>query len=422
MNLLVVGCSHRTANVDQRERLAFSQERLGEALDAWTSQDVEAVILSTCNRVEVYLATADAALLPTPEAVTSFLAGSHGLPEEFVAPCLYHHHDHEAARHLFCVAAGLDSLVLGEGQIVGQVKQAYETARARGAVGTVLHSLFQNCLVAAKRVRSETRLGSGRVSVSSVAIEYVREVFDRFDDKTILVIGAGKMGALTLSHLALLRPQRIVVTNRSPARAHEVAAQCGGLVLPWEQLDDALVQADIVLSTTGAPEPIVSLARFRNISQRRAGRPVVILDIAVPRDFDPSIHDGDATCLFNIDDLERVRQKTLEERKRQMPAGEAIVDEEARRFWKDLSRRRNAPVIAQLTRDLEHKRQAIVGQLLQRLDGRLTAEDRAYIEGAFRLLQNQFLHGPLSTLAEDAHEQSGTGLLEALRKLFRLPN
>jgi glutamyl-tRNA reductase len=238
----------------------------------------------------------------------------------------------------------------------------------------------------------------------------------------VLVIGAGKMAELTLRQLAHLQPRSILVANRSHDRAREVAAQCRGTALAWEQLDRGLVEADIVLSTTGAPEPIVSLARYQAISQKRANRPVVILDIAVPRDFDPRIHDGDLTCLFNIDDLERVRKRALEKRQRHAPAGESIVEEEVRRFWKDWSRRRNAPVIAQLTLDLEHKRQAIVNHLMQRLDGRLSAEDRSYIEGAFRLLQNQFLHGPLSALAENAHEQSGAGLLEALRKLFRLEN
>jgi glutamyl-tRNA reductase len=422
MKLLVVGCSFRTAPLDIRERLVFGHGQLGEALDAWVARGLEVAILSTCNRVEIYLANPVETTPLDGADVATFLAEFHRVPIENIQAHLYQYQMQDATRHLFRVASGLDSLVLGEGQIGGQVKQAIEIAQERGSLGPALHALFQHGQQTAKRVRSDTGIARGHVSVSSVAIDYVREVFDHFDDKTILVIGAGKMAELTLKQLAHLRPRSILVANRSPVKAVEVAAKCQGNAIPWDKLDQALVDADIVLSTTGATEPIVSLARYRGIAQKRAGRPVVILDIAVPRDFDPRIHDGDLTCLFNIDDLEKVRRRALEKRQRHAPAGEAIVEEEVRRFWKDWSRRRNAPVIAQLTQDLEQKRQVIVRQLMQKLDGRLTVDDRAYIEGAFRLLQNQFLHGPLSALAENAHEQSGAGLLEALRKLFRLEN
>jgi glutamyl-tRNA reductase len=422
MKLLVVGCSFRTAPLDIRERLAFGQGQLGEALDAWVARGLEVAILNTCNRVELYLASPLESTSLEASNVVEFFSDFHRLPLDKVKAHLYQHELQAAVRHLFRVVSGLDSLVLGEGQIAGQVKEAVELAQERGSLGPVLHALFQHGLQTAKRVRSQTGIGRGHVSVSSVAIDYVREVFDHFGDKTVLVIGAGKMAELTLTQLAHLQPRSILVANRSPERAVEVAAKCQGTPITWDQLDRALIDADIVLSTTGAPEPIVSLARYQAIAQKRASRPVVILDIAVPRDFDPRIHDGDLTCLFNIDDLEKVRRRALEKRQRHAPAGETIVEEEVGRFWKEWSRRRNAPVIAQLTLDLEQKRQAIVSHLMQRLDGRLSIEDRNYIEGAFRLLQNQFLHGPLSTLAENAHEQAGAGLLDALRKLFRLEN
>ena len=247
----------------------------------------------------------------------------------------------------------------------------------------------------------------------------MREVFNRFDDKTVLVIGAGKMGALTLRHLKNLRPQRILVTNRSPEKAKAVAAECGGSAVPWEQLDDACAQADIVLSTTGAPEPIMPRRRWDAILARRAGGTAVVLDIAVPRDFDPAIHDGDRTCLFNIDDLKSIRERTLAERQRHVAPAESIVDQELRRFIRDWARRRNGPLIARLTQDCDAKRRAIVAQLLGKLNGRLTEDDCRYIEKAFHLLQNQILHGPISALDEASPE--GSHLLEALRKLFRLP-
>jgi glutamyl-tRNA reductase len=421
MKLLLVGCSHRTAPVDVRERLAFDGERLGRALDDVVARhDCEAVIVSTCNRVELYLARPHTADALDSQSIASFLAEFHELAAVQLAPYLYEYRDAEAIRHLFRVTASLDSLILGEGQIAGQVKRAYEQAHQRGTVGPFLHLLFQYAQQAAKRVRGETGIARGHASVSSAAVEYVRQVFDHFGDKTILVIGAGKMGELTLRHLRELRPERIWVTNRSPEKANAVAAGCGGLAIPWAQLDEALAKADIVLSTTGASQPIMTLEGYEKIRAARQGGPVVILDIAVPRDFDPRIHDGDRTCLFNIDDLQRIREQTLQDRLQHVPAAEAILAEEERRFLKDWSRRKHGPVIARLTQDFEAKRQAIVQQLLARLNGRFTAEDRTYIEGAFRLLQNQFLHGPISALAEETHETGSHTLLDALRKLFRL--
>jgi glutamyl-tRNA reductase len=421
MMLLAVGCSYRTTPVELREQLAFKPDQLVRALnDLVARYGCEAVILSTCNRVEIYLARADAPVPLDASLLTEFLAEFHHLPATKVLPHLYEHRHADAVRHLFRVVASLDSLIVGEGQIAGQVKRAYEFAHAHDAAGPVLHALFQRAHQVAKRVRTETGIARGHVSVSSAAVDYVRQVFDHFGDKTILVIGAGKMGELTLRHLRQLQPRAIWVTNRSPQKAQAVAAGCGGTAVPWEKLDEALAHADIVLSTTGAPEPIVTWDRYQKIVARRTGGPVVVLDIAVPRDFDPRIHDGDRTCLFNIDDLKRIREQTLQDRLKHVAPAEAIVEEEQRRFVKEWARRRNAPIIARLTQDFEAKRQAIVRQLLQRLNGRLTPDDQEYVEGAFRLLQNQFLHGPISALTEETHESSHHTLLDALRKLFRL--
>jgi glutamyl-tRNA reductase len=422
MMLLVVGCSHRTAPVGLREQLAFDADRLRRALDDLAARyGCEAVILSTCNRVELYLARPDALGSLDAALVVEFLAEFHQLSASQLHPHLYEHRGAEAVRHLFRVAASLDSMIIGEGQIAGQVKRAYEAAQERGTVGPLLHALFQHAQQAAKRVRSETGIARGHVSVSSAAVEYVRQVFDHFGEKTVLVIGAGKMGELTLRHLRELRPRRIWVTNRSADKAQSIAAGCGGVPIPWDQLDLVLAKADIVLSTTGALEPIMTLERYEPIRARRTGGAVVILDIAVPRDFDPRIHDGDRTWLFNIDDLKRIREQTIQGRLKHLASAEAILTEEERRFLKEWQRRAHGPVIARLTQDFEAKRRAIVQQLLARMNGRLTSEERSYIEGAFRLLQNQFLHGPISALTEEPNESgSHHTLLDALRKLFRL--
>jgi glutamyl-tRNA reductase len=423
MMLTVIGCSYRNAPVAVREHLAFHAAALGPALDDLnTRYGCEAVVVSTCNRVELYLdRPEEAAPLPDAGLIAEFLSEYHRVPAEEIARHLYEHRAGEAVRHLFRVAASLDSLIVGEGQIAGQVKRAYELATERATVGPLLHALFQHAHHVAKRVRTDTGIARGHVSVSSAAVDYVRQVFDRFDDKRILVIGAGKMGGLTLRHLRDLKPRHILVTNRSPEKAQAVAAGCGGEAVPWEALDDALAKADIVLSTTGAAEPIVTLERYRPIAARRKGGTLVVLDIAVPRDFDARIHDGDRTCLFNIDDLNRIRAQTLRARQKHLAPAEDIVARETQKFLKEWARRRHGPVIARLTQEVEGKRQAIVRQLFDRLDGRLTEADRAEIEGAFRLFQSKLLHGPISALAEEPHEAAGHTLLEALRKLFRLP-
>lgn len=421
MNLLLAGCSFRNTPIELREKLAFDSAKLPMALREFDSRyDVEAAILSTCNRVEIYLARPDAAGLPDLDLIAEFLSEFQKVPAGEVRGALYERRQSDAIRHLFRVASSLDSLIVGEGQIAGQVRKGYELAKEQATAGPILHALFQQASNVAKRVRTETGISRGHVSVSSVAVDYVRQVFDHFDDKTVLVIGAGKMGELTLRSLKCLAPRQILVTNRSPEKAIAVAQGCGGIATPWEQLDDALVQADIVLSTTGAPEPIMTRRRFNDILARRTGGTMVILDIAVPRDFDPRIHDGDRACLFNIDDLQRIREQTLAERQKHLAPAEAIVEAEVARFQSGWARRRNGPIIAKLTREFEARRKTIVAQLMARLNGKLSEDDKEYIEGAFRLLQNQLLHGPISALTEEQAEHSTLSLRDALHKLFRL--
>jgi glutamyl-tRNA reductase len=310
--------------------------------------------------------------------------------------------------------------VLGETQIAGQVKDAYETAQKLTATGPLLNKLFPAALRVSRRVRTETGISEGRVSVSSAAVDFVREVFNTFTDKTVLVIGAGKMGRLTLNHLAELKPAAVLVTNRNPEKAAASAKDCGGRVVPWGQLDDALVQADIVLSTTGAVEPIVSRRRFdEKVRRRRAGRMLVVFDMAVPRDFDPAIHDGDRAYVYNVDDLARVADERMAERRRHLPAAELIVDAEVAKFVSEWNQHQNGPVIGQLHEEVDKVRDAVVAELLQKMNGKLTETEKAQIERAFRLFQSRLLHGPIAALKESSRE-GHSGLREALRKLFGL--
>jgi glutamyl-tRNA reductase len=420
MNLLVASVTFRSADVALRERLAFTNSQRDTAAAGLAARyGCEAAILSTCNRVELYLAKPGGEL-PDADLLAEFLAEVHRLDVSEIRSHLTPYTGAESVRHLFRVAASLDSLIIGEGQIVGQVKTTFETARALGTMGPLLNALYQHAQKAAKRVRSETGIAEGHASVSSVAVDYVRQVFDHFGDKTVLVLGAGKMGRLTLKHLSGLYPKQILVTNRSPEKASAIASDCGGTAISWDRLDDALAQADIVLSTTGSPEPIVTAKRYASIRHRRAGRSVVIIDIAVPRDFDPAIHDGETTFVFNIDDLKDVREQTLARRRAHVDRAEAVVDEEARRFIDDWGRRKNGQLIARLTAEFEARRREVLEPLLGRLDGKLTETDRQAIEAAFRLYQNKLLHGPITALGQVTREGGGPAMLEAVRRLFRL--
>lgn len=422
MNFRVVGCNYQTARVEWREKLAFDGGKLDRATAELAARfGAEAVVLSTCNRVEMFVARPPGDRGFDVDLAAEFLAEVHGVPADQVAPLLYAHADPAAVRHLFRVVASLDSLIVGEGQIAGQVRRAFEAAQKLGTTGPLLNALFPAAIRVSRRVRTETGISQGHVSVSSVAVDYVRQVFDRFADKTVLVIGAGKMGKLTLKHLQDLKPGRILVTNRSPAKATELAGWCGGTAVAWAGLDDALVQADIVLSTTGAPEPIMTRRRFADaVLARRAGGPMVILDIAVPRDFDPGIHDGDRVCLFNIDDLTRVREQTIAQRQKHVTAAETIIEQEVRKFTDDWNRRRSGPVIGQLTAEVDKLRAEVVGPLMAKLNGKLTADERKYVEGAFRLFQNKLLHGPIAALQEASKEGHAGTFADVIRTLFRL--
>ena len=422
MNLRAIGCNVESAAVELRERLAFDAAKTQKALAELNARfEAEAVILGTCNRVEIYLSRQETVAPLHVPLMAEFLAEVHGVPVSDISPHLYEHADAAAARHLFRVASGLDSVVLGETQIAGQVKEAYETAQKLTATGPLLNALFSTALRVSRRVRSETGIDRGRVSVSSAAVDFVQEVFTTLTDKTVLVIGAGKMGRLTLNHLAELKPAAVLVTNRSPEKAAASAKDCGGRAVPWAQLDDALVQADIVLSTTGAPEPIVTRHHFDDkVRRRRAGRRLLVFDMAVPRDFDPALHDGDSVSVFNVDDLARAADGGKAERRRHLPAAEGIVESEVTKFVKEWNTRQDGPVISQLHEEVSKLRDAAVAEVLQKLNGKLTEADKAYIEGAFRLFQNRLLHGPIAALKESSREGHSGGLREALMKLFGL--
>jgi glutamyl-tRNA reductase len=424
MNFRVVYCNHQTADLEVRERLAFSgEEQFGRAYERWRRAfpRSELVLLSTCNRVELYAARPDEGPGPTTDEIVRFLAEFHELPRDVFAGRLLERHGPDAVRHLFEVACSLDSMVLGEPQIVAQVKEAYERAYRHEACGPLTHALFQMAFRVSGRVRTETSLAEGRVSIASVAVgEFGRSIFDRFDDKSVLVIGAGAMAEETVRYLADAGVKRFLVTNRSPERAEQLAAVWGGRTVPFEDLDRSLAAADVVVSATGAARPIMTADRFR-LLRRGAKRPVFILDLGAPRDFDPGIAGVDEnTFLYDVDDLKATCEANRALRQKEIEKARRIVDEEARRFTHEVYHRATGPVIKRLRDEWDAIRRQEVDQLFAKLP-HLPEKDRQAIERTIERIVNKLLHPPLEVLKDEAKAGPPHGLLEALRRLFRLP-
>jgi glutamyl-tRNA reductase len=422
MKLQMVGCSHHNAPLEVRERLAFNAEQAGAALARWRAAfpSTEAVLLSTCNRVEVYTASESAKEGPTHHQVAEFLAGCHGLDLVSVFDDLFEQSGEGMVRHLFTVAASLDSMVLGEPQILAQVKQAYQLAQQHQSAGPLTHEIFQTALRVAKRVAGETAINERRVSIPSVAVgDFAREIFERFDDKQVLVIGAGEMAEETLLYLRDAGARQITVINRSHQRALSLAERCGGKAAGWEELDRLLTASDLVVSTTGAPEPIVTFARYRQIEADRFQRPIFILDLAVPRDFDPAISDCLGVYLYSVDDLGAACQRNRQKRDRELPRALAIVEEETQRFMAELHHRATGPIIQRLRQSWQALRDQELARLFNKLP-ELDQRGRGEIEQAFDRYVNKLLHPPLESLRDESRHGAPHGLLEALKRLFKL--
>jgi glutamyl-tRNA reductase len=421
MLVQVVGCSHHGTSIAVRERLAFSPAQTREALDHWRRafRGVEAVLLSTCNRVEVYAAT-ERDSEPSLDQIADFLARFHGLDPAEVAGHLYQHSDEGAVRHLFTVASSLDSMVLGEPQILAQVKEAYQAATEQDNTGPLLHAAFQAALRVARRVAHQTAIHQRRVSVPSVAVgDFARGVFERFDDKEALVIGAGEMAEETLRYLREEGVRRVTVVNRHLDRAVGLAHRWGGQAVPWEQLPQALAAADLVVSTTGASEPVVTLGQFAAVEGLRRRRPLLILDLAVPRDFEPAVGDRPDVYLYSLDDLETVCRRNRQQRDRELPAARRIIDQETARFMAEMYHRAVGPVIERLRLGWQRPKEEELQRLLNKLP-ELDPRAQEEIRRSFDRLVNKLLHPPLESLRDESREGVPHGLLDALKRLFQL--
>ena len=329
MRMLALGVDHRSAPAAVREAIAFDGTKYGKALSLYARAfpGNEFVILSTCNRVELYVA-GSTEQVPEIDALTDMLVQLHGVQADLFSGHLVSYHDEGAVGHLFRVAASLESLVLGEGQILGQVREAYRTAVECETVGPAFHTVFQAALRVGKLVRERTGMDQGKLSVASVAVDVAKGVFDSFADKTVLVIGAGKMGELTLQHLKGLDPGQILVTNRDAQRAQATAKRWNGRAVPYERLEQALIDADLVISTTAAPEPIVTLEQYARVQRARRNRLSLILDIAFPRDFDPRIGELEQVMLYHVDELRAQAEQNRLLRQKGIDPALAIIERE----------------------------------------------------------------------------------------------
>jgi glutamyl-tRNA reductase len=422
MKLQMVGCSHHHSSLALRERLAFSPLQVGQALEDLRRRfpQVEAVLLSTCNRVEVYTASDDPSAAPSHEQVAQFMADFHQLPMYEIFDELFERTGEDAVRHLFMVAASLDSMVVGEPQILSQVKQAYELAKDRNSTGPLTHSIFQTAVHVAKRVTSETALHQRRVSIPSVAVgDFASQIFEHFTDKHVLVIGAGEMAEETLRYLQDEGARHVTVVNRHFARAQQLADHWRGRAEVWERLPQELTRADVVISTTGASEPVVTLEQFKQIEASRYQRPLFVLDLAMPRDFDPAIGDRLGVYLYSIDDLQAACLENRRQRDRELPAAIHIIEQEISRFMVDLHHRATTPIIRRLKAGWQQPKADELRRLFNKMP-HLDDRTRDEISQSFDRLINKLLHPPLESLRNEAEQGTPHGLLDALKRLFRL--
>ena len=419
MNFTLVGLSHKTAPVEIRERLAIPESALPRALEALRNYGSvrEGLILSTCNRVEVFARGEPSSELE--HSLHCFLADYHGLPFASIHPYLYHYREREAIRHLFRVTASLDSMVVGEPQILGQVKSAYAAAHAAGTASGLLEEVMSRALNVAKKIRHETGIGQSAVSISYAAVELARKIFGSLEAKTVLVIGAGEMSELAARHLMSSGAATLFLTNRSFDRAVELAALLGGRAVPFEELFETMSQADIVISSTAAPHFILNKSDGPRLMAKRRNRPMFFIDIAVPRDIDPELNKIDNIFLYDIDDLEQVVESNRRGRQREAERGEELIEHEVDRFLAYVRSLEVVPTIVSLQARLEEIRRGEVERLRGKL-GPLSPEQEQALDALTRGIINKILHEPMTQLKSAAQQPDSLRIVDIVRKVFNL--
>jgi glutamyl-tRNA reductase len=419
MKFSITGVNHRSAPVEVRERLAFDESALSQALISLKGRPgfCEGMILSTCNRVEVALTCEENSHAEV--AVDQFLADTRHVQREWVTPYLYRFEDSDAIRHLFRVAASLDSMVIGEPQILGQLKSAYSLAKEHGAVSGFMDTLLTRAFNVAKRVRSETDIGENAVSISYAAVELAREIFGSLQGSRVLVVGAGKMAESAARHLRRAGVSEILVTNRTRGRAETLAMEVGGRVIEYEEFHSVLPEVDIVLASSGAQNYIVTWDEMRAAIGKRRNRPMFLIDIAVPRNIEPSVNELDNIFLYDIDDLGKVADNNRKGRLEISQQAEVIITEEVDRMLLRLKTREVAPTIVSLQDQLEQWRAGEIERQRAKL-GTLTPQQEEALDAITRGIVNKIAHGPITELRKQAADPSGVHLMSTIRRLFRL--
>jgi len=416
MNFQLIGVNHKSAPVEVRERLAIPESRLPEAMQrlaAYPGVD-EGLILSTCNRVELLTQTKNGSV-----DLRGFVGNYFKVNPADLEPHLYEYREQDAIRHLFRVTASLDSMVLGEPQILGQVKEAYATARAVGAVHSQLDLLLTRAFAVAKRVRTETAVGSSAVSVASVAVELAKKIFGSLNGRHVYLVGAGKMSELAARHLLAHGAASIFVANRTYDRASQLAAKFKGQAIRFEELYETCDRADIVITSTGAPVTIFHREHGERFLSRRKNRPMFFIDIAVPRDVDPEMNKLDGIFVYDIDDLQQAVASHVADRKKEAERAEAIVNSEVERFQTRLQTLDVVPTIVSLQDHFETIRQAEIDRVRGRL-GPLSPEQELALETLTHGIVNKIMHTPVSTLKTAAREPEATTVIDIVRRLFNL--
>lgn len=412
----IIGLSHKFAPLEIRERLAYSDRRVPSALrDARERFNCdEAVLLSTCNRVELYVFTSDA---EPRETLLKMLAEDHGMAPEFVGKYTYFHRGRAAVEHLLRVCGGLDSLVLGETQILNQVKRAYLLAQSENSTGKALNTLFHKAFGVAKRLHSETGISEGQLSVSSVGVSFARRLFDTLTDKTALLVGVGEVGELTLSYLKEQGIGRAIVVSRTLERAREVAVKHGADAVPIELMEDYLPRADIVISQTAADHAIFTREMIKAAQKKRGWRPMFILDLAVPRDVASDVDELSDVYLYNVDDLEKVVAEHTLARSAEMQHCNEIITEEAERFVAGFEAFSAAPLIKALSERAHALREAEVSRVLSQLVD-LPLEQKQEIERFAEQLVNKLLHQQISAIKAESRRQDAASSLRVLARVL----
>jgi glutamyl-tRNA reductase len=418
MKLIVVGVSHKTAQVELRERLAVPDQSLAAALRLLRRHQgiAEACVLSTCNRVEFALTSDDDA--DPYAAIASFLK-ERGLAAEEVASKMFRYEQRAAIEHLFRVASSLDSMIVGEPQILGQMKSAYNASRLQGSIGGMLESVLSRAFFVARRVRTETGIGQMAVSVSYAAVELARKIFGSLAAKKVMIIGGGKMSQLAARHLRRSGATHIFVTNRTEERANDLANLFQGTVVEYTRFGAMLPEVDIVIASSAAPHFLIHAEDMHRVISARRNRPILLIDIGVPRNLDPAINKIDNVFLYDIDDLQGVVNTNLKSREREAFRAEEIVQQEVENTMARLRAQEIAPTIASLQEQLEEIREYELARALRRLTG-LAPDQREVIDLMTRSIVNKIAHGPVSELRRQAGQPDGSTVIDAIKRIFRL--